>query len=174
MKKTFYAYIGVGSNINPEESIENALSLLVKHVELVNISSFYWTKPLLNKSQDDYLNGALRIKTVFSPKKLKFSLLKKIETKLGRKKSIDKYLSRIIDFDLILYDDLVINKNDFIIPDSDIYTRAFIAIPLLELNPDLVLPDTGQSIKKIVKKFKMNGMIVNLNFSNNMKKKFVG
>ena len=169
MKKIHEAYIGIGSNINPEENIEKSLNLLKKHVKLMDISSFYWTKPLLNKDQPDYLNGVVKIETSLNPMILKNSVLKRIENKLGRQKTIDKYSSRTIDLDLILYDDQIIDNSDLYIPDPDIYSRIFLAIPLYELNPGLILPDTGMSIVDIIKKFEISDMKKDIVFSNKFK-----
>src|SRR4030042_6162071 len=159
------AYIGVGSNINPELYIEKALDLLKKRVEVTGISSFYKTKPLFNKNINDFINGVWQINTALEPDKLKYDILKIIEKKLHRKKIKDKYSSRTIDLDLLLYNNKIIYNDKIKIPDPDIYTRAFILMPLYELDPKIILPDTGKYIKEIINDFNTNDMILMQEFS---------
>ncbi len=97
--------------------------------------------------------------------------LKKIEKKLHRKKIKDKYSSRTIDLDLLLYDNKVINNDNIKIPDPDIYTRAFILLPLYELDPKIILPDTGKYIKDIINDFNTNDMVLMKEFSGYLKNK---
>ena len=168
------AFIGVGSNINPEINIDKALDLLKKSVEVTGISLFYRTKPLLDKKINDFLNGVWQVKTDLSPFEIKFNVLKKIEKKLQRKKNKDKYSSRVIDLDLLLYGDIVLNDEKIVIPDPDIYTRSFIYMPLYELDPDLILPDTGKHIVDLVKNFDKEQLILMKDFSNYLKSKIKG
>jgi dihydroneopterin aldolase/2-amino-4-hydroxy-6-hydroxymethyldihydropteridine diphosphokinase len=147
-------YIGVGSNINPEKNIPSALRLLKKETEICAVSTFYYTKPLHYQDQSDYCNGVWKINTLISPYELKFNLLRKIESALGRIRSAETYASRSIDLDILLYGMEVIHTDDLSIPDPDIYTRPFISIPLLEIAPNLVIPDTGETIENIVQHMK--------------------
>jgi len=82
----------------------------------------------------------VEIETNFSPEELKYKVLRKIEKDLGRRRSRDKYASRTIDLDLILYDELIVKGDNFTLPDPQIAKRPYLAIPLYELNPALVLP----------------------------------
>ena len=124
------AFIGVGSNIQPERNISDALARLSKRVDITGISTFYKTTPILRKDQDDYLNGVWQISTSMSPEKLKFDVLRKIEQELHRNRESDKYASRTIDLDILLFGDLIIQEENLTIPDPDIYKRSFIAFPL--------------------------------------------
>ncbi len=153
MKIKCTAYIGIGSNIEPEQNIIKAFNLLKKKVDITGVSTFYRTKPLMNRNDNDYINGVWRILTDIPPIKLKFSILKKIEKKLKRVIKKDKYSSRTIDLDLLLYEDLVINKKNIKIPDPDIYSRYFIALPLKELDDNLIIPDTKRNIFEITDSF---------------------
>lgn len=144
------AFIGVGSNIHPKRNITDALTRLSKHVEIAAVSTFYKTMPVLRKNQDDYLNGVWQINTTRPPKELKFDVLKTIEKELLRITEPDRYDARTIDLDLLLYGDFVINEESFNIPDPDIYKRSFVAFPLFELNPDLILPDTNTPLATVL------------------------
>jgi 2-amino-4-hydroxy-6-hydroxymethyldihydropteridine diphosphokinase len=139
-------YIAVGSNIEPQENIKDALIELKKYVEITAISNFYKTAPIGNPANEDFLNGVIKIKTGIKPRELKFDILRKVEEKLGRIHSTDKNAARTIDLDLILYDDLVIDEPDLRLPDPSIRLYPFIAIPLFELIPDLILPDTKTAL----------------------------
>ena len=69
--------------------------------------------------------------------------MRKIEKQLGRVRSADKFVPRNIDLDLILYGTLVIDELGLVLPDQAVRHYSFVAVPLLELAPDLLLPDTG-------------------------------
>jgi 2-amino-4-hydroxy-6-hydroxymethyldihydropteridine diphosphokinase len=170
MDKKITAYIGVGSNIEPEKNIKKALILLMEKVKISAVSTFYRTKPLGGKNQDDYLNGVWEIITDLPAKILKFELLKKIEDKLKRERSEDKNSSRTIDLDLLLYGDLKFKSNNLIIPEPDIHSRDFVAIPLMELAPNLILPDTHEKLSNIVNKFEVNSLKAEISFTKKLKK----
>ncbi len=137
------AFVAVGSNIRPQENIRRALTLLNAHVSIVAVSTFYRT-PAVDRPEDpDFANGVLRIRTARPPRAVKFEVLRPIEDQLGRVRSADKYAPRTIDLDLILYGALVLDAPDLHLPDATIRAYPFVAIPLLELAPDLILPDTG-------------------------------
>ena len=157
--KVVTAFIGVGSNINPEHNITNALVLLEKHVRIIGVSSFYRTKPLSGTNQDDYLNGVWQISTTMHPQALKFSVLREIEKKLNRRREPDKCAPRTIDLDLLLFGDLVISEEFLIIPDPDIYKRSFIAFPLFELNHDLIIPDKEMPITSVLSTLSSDHMV---------------
>lgn len=140
------AYIGVGSNIKPEANILGAGRMLKENVDLLATSRFYRTKPLRDREQSDYMNGVWKIGTQLSPRKLKKDVLERIEASLHRARTSDPYASRTIDLDLLLYGDLVCSDEDLIIPDPDIRARAFIAVPLLEIDLQLLMPDTGERL----------------------------
>ena len=164
------AYIGVGSNIEPECNIVDALARLSKHVKITGISYFYKTASLLREKQNDYLNGVWQISTSIHPEELKFGVLRTIEKELHRNRESDKYAPRTIDLDLLLYGDMVIHEENLTIPDPDIYKRSFIAFPLSELNPDLVMPDTRKPLSDILSALSKGSMIPDITFTENMRK----
>ena len=151
MANNVTAYIGVGSNIDPLKNIENALKRLTKLVKVTGISTFYKTLPIGVTEQEDFMNGVFQISTLMSARTLKFRILRPIESALHREKTVIPYGPRTIDLDLLLRGEDVILDLEFKVPDPDIYERPFIAFPLLELEPDLILPDTGQSISEVAK-----------------------
>ncbi len=163
------AYIGVGSNLGPESNIADALIRLSKHVEITGISSFYKTTPLLSENQGDYLNGVWQINTSIPPEELKFGILRRIEEELHRNRESDKYASRTIDLDLLLYDSMVIQEDNLIIPDPDICKRSFIAFPLSELNPNLVIPGTNKPLIDILSVLSRDNMTPEIAFTERLK-----
>lgn len=146
-------FIGVGSNINPEENVRQALRLLGREVPIVAISTFYRTQAEGRAGQPPFYNGVVEVVTEMPPAQLKHSVLRPIEEKLGRTRGEDKYAPRTIDLDVLLYDDLVAAEKGLRIPDPQIAQRAFLAIPLCELAPELVLPDSGLPIAEIAAAF---------------------
>jgi len=142
------AYLAVGSNIEPERNILEALERLRQQVSVTGISTFYRTEPLGRPQQPDFLNGVWRIRTSVEPRELKFEVLRPIERALGRVRTADKYAARTIDLDILLYGRAVIDEPGLVIPDPGLRGRPFLALALLELAPRLVLPDTGEALRE--------------------------
>jgi len=153
------AFVSIGSNIDPEKNIPAALELLCREVEVRAISTFYATEPVGAPGTPSFFNGAAKIETGREPRELKLVVLRGIEKKLGRIRSADKYAPRTIDLDLLIYGAIVINEPELVIPDPDICTRAFVAAPLLELAPGLILPDSGKKLEDVVKSLPKGSMI---------------
>ena len=142
-KTQVIAYIAVGSNIRPAENVPLAVKLLGEKVEVVAVSSFYRTRALDRPEQADYRNGVVAVRTSMTPRELRDEVLWPIEAALDRKRSVDKYAPRTMDLDLILFGDEVVREAGLTLPDDDLRVRPFVAVPLLELAPELVLPDDG-------------------------------
>ncbi|MBQ3165282.1 MAG: 2-amino-4-hydroxy-6-hydroxymethyldihydropteridine diphosphokinase [Lachnospiraceae bacterium] len=140
-KKWHTVYLGVGSNIGDSEAnIESAVRM-IKESEYnkdVTISNLIKTKPYGYKEQDDFLNGAISLKTFMEPNEL-LCFLQKIEEELKRIRKIH-WGPRTIDLDVLLYDDLVTVEQNLVIPHPDMCNRDFVLKPLCELNPYLVHP----------------------------------
>ncbi len=139
-------YVAVGANIEPESSIPAAFDRLARRVRIRATSTFYRTEPLGRADQPAFLNGVWQLDTEVAPRPLKFEILRGIESELGRRRTKDRNAPRIIDLDIVLYGRMVIDEPGLHIPDPDIRERAFVAVPLLELAPGLVLPDTGERL----------------------------
>ena len=139
-------YIAVGSNIDPERHVLAALQRLQTRIEVTAASTFFLTAPLDRPEQEPFVNGVLQARTGRPARALKFEVLRAIEADLGRRRTRDPSASREIDLDLVLYGDLVLCEPDLQVPDPDLRQRSFVAVPLLELCPDLVLPDTGERL----------------------------
>lgn len=151
-------YIGIGSNIDPEANIPAAVRRLGGVTTITGLSTFYLTEPIGNSTTPAFINGVIRIETDIPPRELKFDVLRSIENALGRIRTEDKYIPRSIDLDIIVYGDLVVSESDLVIPDPDIYTREFVAVPLAELDNGLILPDTGKCISDIARSMQGTSM----------------
>ncbi len=152
------AFVSIGSNIEPEEKVKEALGLLKRQVDIRAVSTVYLTEPIGPPGQPPYYNCVVEIETELPPLELKHRVLRWIEEALGRRRSGDKYAARAIDLDLILYDELVLTCEDLTLPDPDIVRRPFLAIPLHELAPGLAVPGSGFSIDEAASKFPRESM----------------
>ena len=117
------AFIGIGSNIAPEENIRKALRQLGQPTRLVSISTFYRVPAIDRPEEPAFYNGVVAIDTDLPPARLKSEVLRPIEAALGRHRSTDKYASRTIDLDLLLYGDYVVSTGDLSLPHPEILKR---------------------------------------------------
>ena len=122
------AIVAVGSNIEPEESVEKTIELLKRDFPFVYASDFIRTEPEGFKDQPDFLNGAICIRTGFSRKDLE-KYLKEAEVKLGRVKGPNKAGPRVIDLDLVIWDGAVVH--------DDYYSKDYTSIPVNQLLREL-------------------------------------
>ena len=143
------AYIGVGSNIDPDANIHRALRLLGNDMKLTDVSTFYITLPLGAPASPHFYNGVVAGMTDLAIPDLRHLLLR-VETEVGRQRTEDKYAPRPIDLDLLLLGDELSEGEGWWVPHPDVRTRPFVAIPLLELAPDLLLPDSGRPLRDVV------------------------
>ena len=151
-------FISVGSNIDPEKNVLRALTMLASKARILAVSTFYLTEPHGGVGQPSFHNGVVEIETGLLPIELKHSVLRAIEDRMGRVRTDDKCVPRAIDLDVLVYDDLVMEAEDLAIPDPQISDRAFLAVPLCELAPDLILPGTSLSMEEIAARFEGHAM----------------
>jgi len=134
------AFVAFGANLDPRRHIARGLEELARATRLLRVSRVFRTPPLARPEQPDFRNGAVLLETDLPPRKLKFQVLRRIERELGRVRGADPHQARTLDLDLVLYADLVLREEGLVLPDPEIRERLFLAIPLLDLDPDLVLP----------------------------------
>ena len=131
------AYLGLGSNLGDGKSnLDKSLEMLAERVgEIVAVSSYMESEPWGFKSTNRFTNGAVAVKTELSPIEL-LDATQAIEREMGRThkhKPGEPYTDRIIDIDILLYDDLQIKTERLTIPHPHIEDRDFVKIPLLEI-----------------------------------------
>ena len=145
------AYIGLGSNLGEREAtLREALTRLgeLDGVVVVAVSSFRETDPVGNVDQPRFVNGAAEIETNLGPRELLDRLLE-VERSLGRDRSSEeRWGPRTVDLDLLLYGDETVGEAGLEIPHPRLAERAFVVEPLLELDPDLRLPD-GRALRDL-------------------------
>ncbi len=147
---TANCYLGLGSNLGDRAAhLARALALLdaAAGVSVRELSSVYETAPVGVTDQPRFLNMVARIRSRLSPHEL-LDLCKDIERRMGRP-ATERWGPRNIDLDLLLYGDLTIAEERFVLPHPLLTTRQFVLIPLHEIAPDLVLPD-GTRIADLV------------------------
>ena len=142
-------YIGIGSNLGSrKENCEKAVNLLSrKGIKVLKCSSFYETEPWGIKEQPKFINAAVEAETDLKPEKL-LKTIKGIESDLGRGSGI-RWGPRLIDLDILLYNDLVVKTNNLEIPHPGVKNREFVLKPLSEIAPDKIHPVLKKSIESL-------------------------
>jgi len=147
------AYLGIGSNLGDKrENCERAIRKLAKieGIRLDSKSELYCTKPVGGPPQEDYINGTVGIRTEIPPKDL-LRILKNIEQEIGRVPSEKKNFPRVIDIDILLYDDEVIETEGLVVPHPRMHERSFVLRGLSEIAPEAVHPAIGKTISELYK-----------------------
>ena len=141
------AYISLGSNMGDRYNyIIQAINYLDEHpdIDVVNKSSIYETDPVGYEDQDLFLNMVIEVKTQLKPHEL-LDICMGIEQILGRKREI-KWGPRTIDLDILLYNQENIETDKLIVPHPRMLERAFVMVPLLEINQDVHVPESGEPL----------------------------
>jgi len=144
------AYVALGSNVGEcEEYLQSAVQSLEARTEtsVERISKFMETKPYGYVEQDDFLNGMVELKTLLTPEEL-LNVLHEIEEAAGRERTV-RWGPRTLDLDIILYDDLVLDSEQLVIPHMDMQNRDFVLVPLMELAPNLRHPILNKTIAQL-------------------------
>ncbi len=152
------AYIGIGSNVGDKlNNCRKAIDLInnIDECTVTDQSRFYWTEPVGVISQDWYVNGAIRIETGLSPRGLLRSLLS-IESDMGRIRR-RKWEPRVIDLDILLYENEVIEEKTLTIPHPLMHARRFVLMPMVQLNPGLVHPVFGKTMSELMNDLSAEG-----------------
>lgn len=136
-------YLGLGSNVGDSAGhLRAAIELLrARGVEIETVSSAYVTEPVGEVlDQPDFLNAAIRIRTDLDPEAL-LDACKAVEAERGRSLDAPRHGPRPLDVDLLLLGDLELRTERLTLPHPEVTGRRFVLAPLLELDPDLTLPD---------------------------------
>ncbi len=144
------AFLSTGTNLGDGFiNLTLANQLIDRHVgEILAASPVYRTAPWGLENQADFLNQVLKIETGFSPREL-LHALQGIEQYMGRIRET-RWGSRLIDLDLIFFDDLVIDDADLIVPHPRMHLRRFVLVPLADIAPDWIHPLLKQSVQTLL------------------------
>ena len=147
------SYVGLGSNLGEREALLRAAieqCAQLPETQLGRVSSLYDTAPVGELDQPNFLNAVVQLETALTARQLLWNLLL-IERRLGRvRHAARRYGPRTIDLDLILHGDLVIDTPDLRVPHPDFPRRAFVLVPLAEIEPRLVHPLLGLDVSELL------------------------
>ncbi|MCW3479314.1 2-amino-4-hydroxy-6-hydroxymethyldihydropteridine diphosphokinase [Neisseriaceae bacterium JH1-16] len=138
------AFIALGSNLEaPAEQVRAALATLAESagVRLVRASSLYRTAPVGYADQPDFINAVAELDTTLTPHQLLDTLMA-VETRFGRVRTF-RNAPRVLDLDVLLYEDLTLDDERLTVPHPRMHERAFVLVPLAEIAPDVAVGTHG-------------------------------
>ena len=145
-------YLGLGTNLgDKEQNLRMSIKKIVERIgNVVSLSAFYATAPWGFSSENSFLNAAVCVETTLLPLQV-LEETQRIERELGRtEKSVNGlYADRLIDIDLLLYDDRVMDAEGLILPHPLMTERRFVMEPLSEIAPDVVHPVLHKTMKEL-------------------------
>jgi len=151
----YTAYIGIGSNAGDKVlNCETAISEILKidQHKLLGRSPLYNTRPIGYTDQDWFINSVIKIETDLEPLDL-YRTLKTIELRLGRKETFPLG-PRVIDLDLLLFDDWRIETEELQVPHPRLHERQFVLIPLSEIDQNLIHPVLKKTVGELLEEIK--------------------
>ncbi len=149
--------LALGTNLGDRvRNLQDAINHLAPEVQVIKVSDIYETEPWGFADQPKFLNSVLLAQTSLKPLAL-LEYVKHIEVTLKRAVTF-RYGPRIIDLDILLYDDLIMHTDILSIPHPFMTERAFVMIPLVSIAPDLIHPELKMSIKEIAKNINLSGV----------------
>ncbi|MBN1665980.1 MAG: 2-amino-4-hydroxy-6-hydroxymethyldihydropteridine diphosphokinase [Anaerolineales bacterium] len=150
-------YLALGTNLGEREAnLAAARAALPPLVREVTASPIYCTPPWGFEQQPDFLNQVVLAQTEASPLEL-LAYLKQVEAQVGRKPTF-RYGPRVVDLDILFYDDLVLQHPELTIPHPRLAERAFVLVPLADLAPELRHPVSGQTVQAMLAALPVDGI----------------
>ena len=147
--------LGLGTNLgNRKNNLQKAINELSEIVSDIKIADFYESEALLPENAPEewnipFINTAIMGNSTLSPHNL-LEAIKKIELKLGRKESYERWSPRIIDIDILIYGDKIISSDNLTIPHKELVNRDFFLLPLKDLWPEWKYPVKGENYQKTI------------------------
>lgn len=148
MNMTHTIYLSLGSNLgNRAANLKEAIASLPPQMTVNKKSNVYETPPWGYTEQDNFLNQVIKVTTYLEPEPL-LKHIKRLEVALGRKTTF-RYGPRLIDIDILFYDDLVLDTSSLVIPHPHLHERGFVLQPMMDIAPDLVHPVQKKTIREL-------------------------
>jgi 2-amino-4-hydroxy-6-hydroxymethyldihydropteridine diphosphokinase len=155
--KEHIVYLALGTNLGDRSAnLKQAISALTPQLEVKAKSAVYETPPWGFEDQPKFLNQVIKANTYLDPELL-LKHLKRLEVALGRKESFPNG-PRLIDMDILFYDDLVVDRPSLVIPHPRLHERGFVLLPLMEIAPHLVHPVNKKSVREMAEMCNMEGI----------------
>jgi len=151
-------FISMGSNVEPERYLPEAVRRLAERCQLLAVSRAYETLPVGAPGGPNFVNGAVLVATDLAAESLKDGVLLEIEAALGRVRTADKNAPRTVDLDISLFNDEVVEVRGRRIPEPDILSHVHVARPLADLAPHYRHPETGQTLLEIARSLPQRGL----------------
>jgi len=155
------AYLALGSNILPEENLPAAVAALTQFGEIEQVSSVWESAPVGDTNQANFLNAAVLLTTTLSAHEVRLNAIDFVEQQLKRKRDAENInAARTIDIDIALFNQDILRIEHRKIPDPEIFERAFLAIPLAEIDPGYLHPETNQTLNEIAEGFRSSANVM--------------
>ena len=146
--KEHIVYLALGSNLGDRlANLKQAIDSLTPQMEVRAKSAVYETPPWGYEDQPEFLNQVVKVKTYLDPEPL-LKHLKRLEVALGRQASFPNG-PRLIDMDILFYDELIVNTPSLVIPHPRLHERGFVLLPLMDISPDLVHPLSRKRVREM-------------------------
>ena len=146
---THTVYLSLGTNIgNRAENLKQAVTSLPPQMTVKKKSKVYETPPWGYTEQESFLNQVVKVTTYLEPEPL-LKHLKRLEVALGRKATF-RYGPRLIDIDILFYDDLVLDSPSLTLPHPNVHERGFVLMPMMDIAPDHIHPVNKKSVREML------------------------
>jgi len=155
MNDLHYAYLSLGSNIDPKIHLPKAIQMLKDYGQVQAVSHAWENHAVGSAGGPDFLNACVLFLSNLQPYDLKEQIIRPIEAKLGRVRFADKNAPRTIDLDIVLFDETPFN--------IEFWAYAFVVVPLAELIPDFVHPISGEKLSRVAEQLQSQVWIVRRN-----------
>ena len=157
--KMHWAFISVGSNLgDPIQNCRQGIRALCRdeQVRLVASSTYYATEPVDYLDQDWFINAAIKIETELAPLDL-LVRMQAVQEASGRKADSIRFGPRVLDLDIIFYEDLVLKTAQLTIPHPRMHKRRFVLQPICDIDPSVVHPVLGENVQTLLNRLVKNG-----------------